>query len=222
MDWTALAISMKLAAWTCAVLLPFGLILGRGLGSAAFRGRVALEAVIALPLVLPPTVLGYYLLVGFGPETGVGGAFQNLFGRPLVFSFEGILAASLIFNLPFAVQPMQRAFEQIPPTVREAAWCSGLSSWRTFLWIELPLAWPGVVSAMVLVFAHTLGEFGVVLMVGGNIPGETQTVAIAIYDRVQSFENSAAAAMSAGLLGISFVAIAFVFLTARRAVRPGG
>jgi molybdate transport system permease protein len=143
-------------------------------------------------------------------------------GRSLVFSFEGLIVASLIFNLPFAVQPIQRAFEPIPSDVREAAWCSGLSHWQTFVRIELPMAWPGVVSAMVLVFAHTLGEFGVVLMVGGNIPGETQTIAIAIYDRMQSLETEAAAAMSAALLAFSFVAICFVFLASSRTVRAGG
>ena len=127
--------------------------------------------------------------------------FESLFGHSLAFSFEGLLLASVIFNLPFAVQPLQRAFETVPQNVREAAWCSGLSSWRTFWRIELPLAWPGAVTALALTFAHTLGEFGVVLMVGGNIPGETRTAAIAIYDRVQAFDNDAAGAMSALLAG---------------------
>jgi molybdate transport system permease protein len=150
-------------------------------------------------LVLPPTVIGYYLLTGF---SGV-----NILGFPLVFSFTGILLASLIVNLPFAIQPIQRAFESINPEIREAAQVSGLSSWQTFRLIELPLAWRGITSAAVLTFAHTLGEFGVVLMVGGAIPGETKTVSIAIFDKVQSFDTQGAGLLSLLLLGISLVAI---------------
>ena len=172
-----------------------------------------------LPLVLPPTVLGYYLLLGFGGASPLGLAYQALTGRSLVFSFDGLLLASLIFNLPFAVQPMQRAFASIPRELREAAWVSGLSRWQTFLRIELPLAWPGIAAALVLTFTHTLGEFGVVLMVGGNMPGETKTVAIAIYDQVQAFNDSAAAGMSAMLLAFSFVAVMFVYRLGRPGVR---
>jgi molybdate transport system permease protein len=179
----------------------------------------ALEAAIMLPLVLPPTVLGYYLLLGFGGASPLGLAYQALTGRSLVFSFDGLLLASLIFNLPFAVQPMQRAFASIPRELREAAWVSGLSRWQTFLRIELPLAWPGIAAALVLTFTHTLGEFGVVLMVGGNMPGETKTVAIAIYDQVQAFNDSAAAGMSAMLLAFSFVAVMFVYRLGRPGVR---
>ncbi len=216
MDWPALALSLRLALWTCLLLVPGGLLVSRALAWHRFRGRGFVEALVALPLVLPPTVLGYYLLVAFGGASPLGRAFDSLLGHPLVFSFEGLLAASLVFNLPFAVQPMQRAFESIPLAVREAAWCSGLSAWSTFWRIELPLAWPGVISALALTFAHTLGEFGVVLMVGGNIPGETQTLAIAIYDRVQAFDNSAAAVMSALLLALSFLAIGVVFMLGSR------
>jgi molybdate transport system permease protein len=169
-----------------------------------------------LPLVLPPTVLGYYLLIGLAPGSVTGGIVTAIVGRPLVFTFPGIVIASLIVNVPFAVQPMQRAFEAIDPNVREAAWVCGLSAWRTFLQVELPLAWPGIVSAMALVFAHTLGEFGVILMVGGSIPGETLTLSIAIYDRVQALRNAEAAAMAAGLLAFSLAALAIVHLTAGR------
>lgn len=219
MDWTALTLSLKLAIATCLLLLPFGLMVARWLAWGDFAGKSALEAALMLPLVLPPTVLGFYLLVGLAPASTLGGLFQGLTGRPLAFTFSGILFASLIANLPFAIQPMQRAFETIPPEIREAAWVSGLSHWQTFLKVELPLAWPGVVSAVALVFAHTLGEFGVILMIGGNIPGETQTLSIAIYDRMQAFRNAEAGAMAAALLAISFLAIAIVHLTARRPAR---
>jgi molybdate transport system permease protein len=210
-DWTAFALSLKLAAWTGAVLLPIGLGLARLLAFGVHQGKAVLEAAIALPLVLPPTVLGYYLLVSFGGASPLGQLWTRLFGHGLAFSFDGLLAASVLINLPFAVQPMQRAFEALPPDVREAAWVSGLTPWRTFWRIELPLAWPGVLSAFVLTFAHTMGEFGVVLMVGGGIPGETKTAALAIYDRAQAFDTAAAGAMSALLLAFSVVAIAIVY-----------
>lgn len=216
MDWQALTLSLKLAAATAFVLLPFSVWLARRLAWSRFAGQGALEAAIMLPLVLPPTVLGYYLLLGFGGASPLGQAYHALTGRALVFSFDGLLIASLVFNLPFAVQPMQRAFAAIPREVREAAWVSGLSRWQTFLRIELPLAWPGIAAALALTFAHTLGEFGVVLMVGGNLPGETKTIAIAIYDQVQAFNDSAAAGMSALLLGLSFVAVMLVYRLGRR------
>jgi molybdate transport system permease protein len=217
MDWQALTLSLKLAAWTSAVLLPVGILVSRALAWRRFPGRRIAEAALALPLVLPPTVLGYYLLSAFGTQSPLGRAFDALVGHPLAFSFAGLLAASLIFNLPFAIQPMQRAFEAIPADVRPAAACCGMSPWRIFTAIELPLAWPGVLSALVLTFAHTLGEFGVVLMVGGNIPGETRTIAVAIYDRVQAFDTSAAGLMAAVLLTLSLAAIAIAYSTARHA-----
>ena len=217
MDWQALTLSLELAAWTAGVLLPVGILVGRALAWRRFAGRRLLEAALALPLVLPPTVLGYYLLSAFGTRSPLGRAFDALAGHPLAFSFAGLLAASVIFNLPFAIQPMQRAFEAIPADVRPAAACCGMSPWRIFTSIELPLAWPGVLSALVLTFAHTLGEFGVVLMVGGNIPGETRTIAIAIYDRVQAFDTDAAGLMAAVLLALSLVAIAIAYSTASRA-----
>ncbi len=214
MDWTAFWLSLELAAWTTAILLPIGIVVGRWLAYHRFRGRGFVEALVALPLVLPPTVLGYYLLVTFSTDQPVGAFWQSLTGSGLNFSFPGIVIASVIFNIPFAIQPVQRAFETVPMHLREAAWCSGLSPWRTFRRVELPLVWPGVVSAFVLTFVHTIGEFGVVLMVGGAIDGETRTVAIAIYDRVQAFDEEAAGAMSLLLLVTSFVAIALVYALA--------
>lgn len=222
MDWSAFSLSIKLAVWTCLLILPLALLVARALAWGRFRAKSAIEAALMLPLVLPPTVLGFYMLVILAPASPVGAALASVIGRPLVFSFEGILLASLIANLPFAVQPMQRAFEAIPPNVREAAWVSGLGGWQTFRRIELPLAWPGIVSALALVFAHTLGEFGVVLMIGGNIAGETQTLSIAIYDRVQAFRNAEAGVMAAVLLAFSFLAIAIVHVMARRRAGPHG
>jgi molybdate transport system permease protein len=215
MDWSALGLSLRLGALTVLLLLPIGVVAGRWLAFHRFRGRGAVEALLALPLVLPPTVLGYYLLLAFGAHSPLGQAWRATFGHTLVFSFEGLLLASLIVNLPFAVQPMQRGFEAIPPDVREAAAVTGMSPWRVLWRIDIPLAWPGIVTGLVLAFAHTLGEFGVVL-VGGSIPGETRTIAIAIYDRVQAFDTGAAGAMSAVLLAISLAALGITYALSRR------
>lgn len=220
MDWQALILSLQLAAVTLLVLLPAGLCLGRWLAYTQVAGKSLIEAVIVLPLVLPPTVLGYYLLVSMGGASPIGSWVQQTFGAQLAFSFVGLLIASIIFNIPFLVQPVQRAFEAIPRQLGEAAAVSGLSAWQTFWRIELPLAWPGVLSACVLTFVHTLGEFGVVLMVGGSIPGETKTIAISIYDRVQSFDLSGANEMALLLLVFSLGAVgASFFASARLAVR---
>ncbi len=216
MDWLALWLSLRLGVLTVLVLLPIAVALGRWLAYRKFRGKAVIEALVALPLVLPPTVLGYYLLVAFGGGSPIGQVWQAAFGQPLVFTFEGLLVASIIVNLPFAVQPSQRGFEAIPREVLDAAACSGMSPWRAFRRIELPLAWPGLLTAAVLSFAHTLGEFGVVLMIGGSIPGETKTLAIAIYDRVQAFDESTAARMSALLLLLSLVAITVTLALSRR------
>jgi molybdate transport system permease protein len=221
-DWSALWLSLRLGALTIVLLLPIGIWAGRRLAYRDFRGKGVVEALIALPLVLPPTVLGYYLLVAFGAASPIGQAWHNLFDRSLVFTFEGLLVASVIFNLPFAIQPMQRGFEAIPREVREAAACCGMSPWRALMRIELPLAWPGILTAMVLSFAHTLGEFGIVLMVGGSIPGETRTIAIAIYDRVQAFDDTGAAQMSALLLAVSLAAIALTYGLSRQVGRRFG
>ena len=216
MDWPALALSLRLGALTILILLPLGIAAGRLLAFHRFRGKGFTEALLALPLVLPPTVLGYYLLVAFGASSPLGQGWQALVGHPLVFSFEGLLFASVIANVPFAVQPMQRGFESIPPEIREAAACSGLTPWRVLWLIDLPLAWPGIVTGLVLAFAHTLGEFGVVLMVGGNLPGVTRTVSIAIYDQVQGFDYAAAHQTALVLLAFSFAVLATVYALLRR------
>ena len=222
MDWTALTLSLQLAGWTVAFLLPISVLAGRYLAYRQFQGKGLVEALVMLPLVLPPTVFGFYLLVSFGRNSPVGQAWQEMFGSQLVFSFPGLVVASIIFNLPFAILPAQRGFQAIPAEVREAASCCGMSPLRSLWKVELPLAWPGVVTAMVLTFAHTLGEFGIVLMVGGSIPGETRTIAIAIYDRVQAFDNRSAAVMSSVLVAISLFAIAVTFWLSTRVGRRLG
>ncbi|MCX8133501.1 MAG: molybdate ABC transporter permease subunit [Roseococcus sp.] len=219
MDWAAFRLSVELGLWTLVLLLPLALWLGRLLAHRRFPGHGFVTAAVALPLVLPPTVLGFYLLSAFGAEAPLGQLWQGWFGRGLAFSFEGLLLASVIANLPFAVQPVQNAFAAVPPRVREAGAVSGMAPWRVFWRIELPLAWPGLATAAVLTFAHTLGEFGVVLMVGGSIPGETRTIAIAIYDRVQAFDDHAAAVMSAVLLGVSVLALGLANTLSRRVGR---
>ncbi|TVP69522.1 MAG: molybdate ABC transporter permease subunit [Rhodobacteraceae bacterium] len=216
MDWTALWLSLRLAGWTVAILLPISIVMGRFLATRAFRGKGLVEALVMLPLVLPPTVLGFYMLVSFGRNSPIGQWWHAAFGSQLVFSFEGLVLASVIFNLPFAILPAQRGFEAISTDIRDAARCCGMSPLRSLWRIELPLAWPGVLTAMVLTFAHTLGEFGIVLMVGGSIPGETRTIAIAIYDRVQAFDDQSAALMSAVLVAISLVTIALTFALSAR------
>ncbi|RZI70391.1 MAG: molybdate ABC transporter permease subunit [Pseudomonas sp.] len=220
MDWQALALSVKLAAVTLVVLLPVGLWVGRWLAYTAFRGKAWIEGLVVLPLVLPPTVLGYYLLVSLGGASPLGRWLAETFNLRLTFNFLGLVVASVLFNIPFLIQPVQRAFEAIPRQLAEAAAVSGLSAWQTFWRVEFPLAWPGVLSAMVLTFVHTLGEFGVVLMIGGSIPGETKTLAISIYDRVQAFDLASADRMAALLLVLSLGAVgASFFASAKLAVR---
>ncbi len=219
MDWPSLVLSVELAAVTVAVLVPVALFVARWLALTSFRGKPWIEGLLALPLVLPPTVIGYYLLVAMGVRSPLGGAFEALFGHPLAFSFTGLVVASIVFNIPFAVQPIQRAFEAIHIEVHEAARCCGLGFWQALRRIELPLAWPGILSAAVMSFAHTLGEFGVVLMVGGNIPGQTRTVAISIYDRVQAFDHASAGTMSLLLLAISLATIGVSYGLVERMMR---
>ncbi len=216
MDWGAARVSLWLAGLTALTLLPASLWISRWLATSTSRSRPVIEAALLLPLLLPPTVIGFYLLTSVGGASAIGAWLAKHFGLHLVFTFEGLLFASWLINLPFMVQPLQRAFAAIPRSVREAAWVSGLSTWRTFWRIELPLAWPGVLAGAALTFAHTLGEFGVVLMVGGNIAGQTRTMSIAIYDRVQAFDNAAAQQMSLVLVGLSLAALALVFALGRR------
>lgn len=218
-DWTALRLSLLLGVATLFLLLPPAAWLGRVLAYRRFPGRGLAEVLVALPLVLPPTVAGYGLLLLFGTGSPLGRAAVAVLGHPLAFSFEGLLLASVLVNVPFAVQPVQNAFAAIPQAVREAAAVSGMSPSRALLRVELPLAWPGIAVAAALTFAHTLGEFGVVLMVGGSIPGVTRTAAIALYDRVQAFDDRGVALLASALLAVSLAALLLSNLLSRQVGR---
>ncbi|MCK6525116.1 molybdate ABC transporter permease subunit [Myxococcota bacterium] len=213
MDWVAIGLSVKLAGITSAALLALGLPLAWWICFAAGRARRVVEALIALPLVLPPTVLGFYLLLALGPRSPVGQLYAAVVGDGLVFSFEGLIVASVLYSLPFSVQPFVAAFEGVDRALIEASWCLGRSSLETFWRVVLPLSARGVLAGVVLTFAHTLGEFGVVLMIGGNLSGETRTVSVAIYDAVQALDYSAAGRTSALLVALSFVTLLGLYTT---------
>jgi molybdate transport system permease protein len=204
---SAIWVTFKLAAIVSVVLLVVGLPIGFWLATTRSRARLFLEALTALPLVLPPTVIGFYMLLLFGSR----GPLNRVFGHPLAFSFEGLVLASLIYNLPFAVQPFAAGFRALDPRLFQVAYTLGASQWKTFLRVALPLSIPAVITGFVLTFAHTVGEFGVVLMVGGNIPGITRTVSIDIYDNVQALEFAAANRMSLFLTVVSFVILCLIY-----------
>jgi len=216
MDLTPLWITLQVAALTVMTLLLVSLPLAWWLAYTGSRSKVIVEAVTALPLVLPPTVLGFYLLLLLGPNGPAGQFWIYLTGSPLAFSFTGLIVASCIYSLPFVVQPLQAAFESMDRRSVEAAWTLGASRSKTFFIIILPQIRRGLLTALVLGFAHTLGEFGVVLMVGGNIPGETQMVSIAIYELVEVLNYQAAHQLSAGLLVFSFIVLFLVYGVNRR------
>ncbi len=216
MDWEALWLSIKLSSVTVLILIPFAILLSRYLAYHHFTGKSWVEALIMVPLVLPPTVIGYYLLVGLGSQSWLGQLLEELLGHQLVFHFSGLVVASILVNIPFAVQPIQRAFEAVPEDVRDAAACCGMSRMKVLFKIELPMVWPGVLTALVLCFSHVLGEFGVVLMMGGNIAGETKTIAISIYDSVQAFDFASAGQMSLVLLIFAVTVLAFTTSLSRR------
>lgn len=216
MDWQAVALSARLAAATTAILLVVAVPLAAWLALSRRRWTVLVEAVVALPLVLPPTVLGYYVLVATGSRSPVGRWWEDLTGSTLAFSFPGLLVASVLYSLPFAVQPLLAAFGGIDRRLLEAAAMLGRSWPATVLLVMLPLARAGLATAAVLTFAHTVGEFGVVLMVGGNIPGQTRTVSIAVYDSVQAFDYATAARTSLVLLAFSLVVLSATYALQRR------
>ena len=216
MDWEAIWLSARLAAATAAVLFAVGLPVAWWLSASRWRFKFLVEAIVALPLVLPPTVLGFYVLVGIGPRSPVGAAYEAVAGHGLAFTFEGLLVASVLYSLPFTVQPFATAFAGVDRRLVEASHCLGVSRLETFARVVLPLAWPGVLSGVILSFAHTLGEFGVVLMVGGNLRGETRTASISIYDHVQSLDYASAGATSLVLLAISFVVLSITYALQRR------
>jgi len=216
----ALWLSLKLATCVAAILLLLGMPLAYWLSQTKWHGKFLLESVVALPLVLPPTVLGFYLLAAMGANGPLGKLWMAWFGHTLAFTFLGLVLASAIYSLPFAVQPLVAVFESVDSRLLDAAAVLGAGSWRTFREIILPLSMRGVVTAAVLSFAHTLGEFGVVLMVGGNIPGVTRTVSIDIYDRVQSLDYSAAHRLAIALALISFAVLSTIYAVNRRVWSP--
>jgi molybdate transport system permease protein len=223
MDWTAIALSLRLATATTAILLAGGLPIAYWLAFSPRRWKFLVEAVVALPLVLPPTVLGFYVLLAIGPRSPIGAAYARLTGGLLPFSFEGLLLASVLYSLPFMVQPVTSAFAAVDRKYLEASSCLGISRVATFRRVLVPLALPGIATGAILSFAHTLGEFGVVLMVGGNIAGVTRTVSISIYDQVQSLDYAAASATSLFLLAVSFLVLTLTYALQRRilSVWPG-
>jgi molybdate transport system permease protein len=214
-DWTALGVSIRLSFWTMVVLLFVGTPVAYWLAFSRWRLKFAVEAIVALPLVLPPTVLGFYVLVSIGPRSPLGRLYREVTGDTLPFSFKGLLLASVLYSLPFAVQPFASAFGSVDQRLIEASRCLGSSSWKTFRRIIFPLSLPGVVTGMILSFAHTLGEFGVVLMVGGNLAGRTRTASISIYDDVQALNYNAAFQTSMLLLGVSFAVLAITYAMRR-------
>lgn len=218
MDLAALRLSVLLSTLTTVALLAVGLPIAHWLTTTRWRGKILVEALVALPLVLPPTVLGFYLLVAFGPRSPLGRGFVSATGHTLAFSFEGLLAASVLYSLPFAVQPFAAALSRVDPRLVEASYSLGESRLRTFRRVSLPLALPGVVAGAVLTFAHTLGEFGVVLMVGGNLPGATRTLSISIYNAVEQLDYAAAGRTSLLLLATSFSVLVLTYALQRRSL----
>ncbi|MGZ8366415.1 MAG: molybdate ABC transporter permease subunit [Nitrospira sp.] len=216
MNWMAIWVTCKLASLTSLALLIIGLPIAYWLTYSKWRWKFLIESIVALPLVLPPTVLGFYILIAIGPHSPIGRFYTDLVGHPLPFSFQGLLLASIVYSLPFAVQPFATAFEQVDRKLIEASWTLGLSKLKTFFRLILPLSTAGLITGVVLSFAHTLGEFGVVLMVGGNIEGITRTVSIEIYDEVQALNYAAAAKTSALLLLVSYAVLLLVYAMNRR------
>jgi molybdate transport system permease protein len=221
MDWSALWLSVRLAATTTAVLLGIGIPIAYWIVFSTWRGKFLVEAIVALPLVLPPTVLGFYVLIAIGPMSPLGRFYASLAGHGLPFTFEGLVIASVLYSMPFAVQPFSAEFASVDRRLLEASWSLGVSRLDTFRRVVLPLSIRGLVTGIVLSFAHTLGEFGVVLMVGGNLPGVTRTVSISIYDAVQSLDYASASRTSLLLLIVSFLILATTYSLQRSVwIRP--
>lgn len=211
MDWDAIVLSLKLACVVSAILLVVGVPIAYWLAFSRWRWKFLVEAVVALPLVLPPTVLGFYVLVAIGSQSPVGRVWTAWTGHGLAFTFEALVVASILYSLPFAVQPVTAAFSLIDRSLMDASAILGASPFRTFTRVVVPLGKSGIITGAILSFAHTIGEFGVVLMVGGNLPGVTRTISISIYDDVQSFNHAAAHRTALLLLLFSFAVLAVVY-----------
>jgi molybdate transport system permease protein len=217
LNWTAILTSLELALLTTVVLLVVGVPLAYWLAFTKRRWSFLVESVVALPLILPPTVLGFYVLVALGPRSPIGRSYERLFGSGLPFTFKGLVIASTLYSLPFAVQPIASAFGAVNRRLIEASWTLRVSRWGTFRRVIVPQSIAGLITGTVLSFAHTIGEFGVVLMVGGNIEGETRTISIAIYDDVQALNYAQANATALLLVVFSFVILATVYAVNRKA-----
>ena len=218
MDWSAIELSLRLSTLTTLVLFILGLPLSSWLASSRWRWKFFVEAIVTLPIVLPPTVLGFYVLIAIGPHSPIGQVYAAIIGRGLPFSFQGLLIASVLYSLPFAVQPFTAGISMVDQRLMEASWCLGRGRLGTFLRVTLPLAWPGILTGMVLSFAHTLGEFGVVLMIGGDLAGATRTISISIFDQVQALDYGAANQTALGLLLFSFLVLALTYGLQRRGI----
>jgi len=216
---SALLLSLKLSLLTTLILILFSLPLAYLLSFRSFTGKGFLEALLLSPIVLPPTVLGFYLIILLGEESFLGRALESITGEPLLFSFKALLIGSVIYSLPFGIFPVRDSFQSVPKRYLEVAYVYGYSELEAFFRVILPNAWGGVLTASALVFAHTMGEFGVVLMIGGNIPGETRTLSIYIYDEVQALNYENAHRASLLLLGVSLLSLGFILLLRRRWVR---
>ncbi|MFC5459871.1 molybdate ABC transporter permease subunit [Massilia niabensis] len=215
--WDAIGLTLRLAAVTSIVLLVLGIPLANWLNNSKMRGIIFIETLVSLPIVLPPTVIGFYLLMLMAPQQPVGAAWMNVFGHPLPFSFAGLVAGSVLYSLPFAVQPFQAAFRGVGRELVQSALALGLTRRQTFWAIVMPLSKHGLLTGVSLSFAHTMGEFGVVLMLGGNIPGQTRVASIALYDEAQKLNYGAAHAYALVLLAISFaILIGIAFLQRRQ------
>jgi molybdate transport system permease protein len=216
MDWKALVLSLKLAGCATAILIGLGLPIAYWLATTKRKWKCVPEALFSLPLVLPPTVMGFYLLVATGPHSPLGAVIHQGTGRYLPFTFPGLVVALVLCNLPFAIRPFTAAFAAVDPRLVEMSWCLGASRLRTFMRVILPLAWPGVLTGVVMAFAHSIGEFGVVLMIGGAIPEVTRTISVAIYDDIQSLNYAAAHQAALLLTGFAVLVLSFVYAIQRR------
>jgi molybdate transport system permease protein len=219
MDWQPLWLTFRLATITSLILLVMALPLAYWLAFGKFKGRGIVEAIIGMPLVLPPSVIGFYLLLAFSPSYFFGAYVEKILGLRLVFSFTGLVIASILYSLPFMVYPIRAGLQSLPPSLREASYTLGKSEWTTFLKVLLPNCKPAILTAFVLTFAHTIGEFGVVLMIGGNIPGVTKVASVAIYNEVEALNYPAANQYAMVLFAVTFVILLLVYSVNNRLLR---
>jgi len=219
MDWAPIWLTLRLATITTLILLLIGLPIAYWLSKGRSVIRIIIEAIITMPLVLPPSVLGFYLLVAFSPQRGAGLWLSQHFNIQLVFSFPGLVLASVIYSMPFMIGPIKAALQQLPQSLAQASYTLGKTEWQTFVKVQLPNMRASLLTAIVLTFAHTMGEFGVVLMIGGNIPNVTRVASIAIYEATESMDYSTANAYSLFLFAITFIIVIAVFVFNKRAAK---